>query len=244
MAIDPQAKGTEMAANEDDDDVAIDASARRSRAEFVFEALLKTIVRVDRRPGDLLLKDDIARELGVSRQPVTDAINRLAGLGLVTVIPQVNSYVSRISPADVIESSFLRSAVEAQVVHELASHPKIATVTALRNQLAEQVQLVAAGDVDGFHEADDAFHRMLAELAGLPGLWDQIAAARLHLVRVRRLGLPRPGRLAISYAEHSMVVDEIEAGRPRKAANTIAHHIRYNEGELRRLQKDLPQYFL
>jgi DNA-binding GntR family transcriptional regulator len=162
----------------------------------------------------------------------------------VTVIPQVNSYVSRISPADVIESSFLRSAVEAQVVHDLASHPRGIVVDALRQQLAVQVKLVAAGDVDGFHEADDAFHHMLADLAGLPGLWDQIAASRLHLVRVRRLGLPRPGRLAISYAEHSMVVDEIEAGRPRKAANTIAHHIRYNEGELRRLQKDLPQYFL
>lgn len=233
-----------MVQNDDGNDISNDVVAGRSRAEFVFEALLKSIVRVDRKPGEPLLKDDIAADLGVSRQPVTDAINRLAGLGLVTVIPQVNSYVSRISPADVIESSFLRSAVEAQVVHELASHPKGTVVDALRQHLGVQVKLVAAGDVDGFHEADDAFHHLLAELAGLPGLWDQIAAARLHLVRVRRLGLPRPGRLAISYAEHSMVVDEIEAGRPRKAANTIAHHIRYNEGELRRLQKDLPQYFL
>lgn len=233
-----------MVKNDDGNDISNDVVAGRSRAEFVFEALLKSIVRVDRKPGEPLLKDDIAADLGVSRQPVTDAINRLAGLGLVTVIPQVNSYVSRISPADVIESSFLRSAVEAQVVHELASHPKGTVVDALRQHLGVQVKLVAAGDVDGFHEADDAFHHLLAELAGLPGLWDQIAAARLHLVRVRRLGLPRPGRLAISYAEHSMVVDEIEAGRPRKAANTIAHHIRYNEGELRRLQKDLPQYFL
>lgn len=217
-------------------------SSRRS--DSIFEALLADIVKVLRQPGETLNKDDIAAELGVSRQPVTDAINRLAGLGLVTVIPQVNSFVSRISPSDVIESSFLRSAVEAQVVHELASHPRVPMVEQLRDQLAIQVKLVAANEVDGFHEADDTFHRLLLELAGMPGLWDQIAAARLHLVRVRRLGLPRPGRLAISYAEHSMVVDEIEAGRPRKAANVIAQHIRYNEGELRRLQKDLPQYFL
>ena len=185
-----------MVQNDDGNDISNDVVAGRSRAEFVFEALLKSIVRVDRKPGEPLLKDDIAADLGVSRQPVTDAINRLAGLGLVTVIPQVNSYVSRISPADVIESSFLRSAVEAQVVHELASHPKGTVVDALRQHLGVQVKLVAAGDVDGFHEADDAFHHLLAELAGLPGLWDQIAAARLHLVRVRRLGLPRPGRLA------------------------------------------------
>lgn len=221
-----------------------DGAISNRRSDSVFEALLADIVKVGRKPGEPLNKDDIAAELGVSRQPVTDAINRLANLGLVTVIPQVNSYVSRISPADVIESSFLRSAVEAQVVHELASHPRAPMVEQLRDQLTVQVKLVAANEVDGFHEADDAFHRLLSELAGLPGLWDQIAAARLHLVRVRRLGLPRPGRLAISYAEHSMVVDEIEAGRPRKAANTIAQHIRYNEGELRRLQKDLPQYFL
>jgi DNA-binding GntR family transcriptional regulator len=241
MSADRCAGALEMAG---EGEVSVDVAGRRSRTASVFDALLKAIVRVDLKPGEPLLKDDIARQLGVSRQPVTDAINRLAGLGLVTVIPQVNSYVSRISPSDVIESSFLRSAVEAQVVHELASSPKQAVLEALRRQLSEQIRLVAAGDVDGFHDADDAFHRLLAELAGLPGLWDQIASARLHLVRVRRLGLPRPGRLAISYAEHSMVVDEIEAGRPRKAANTIAHHIRYNEGELRRLQKELPQYFL
>jgi DNA-binding GntR family transcriptional regulator len=233
-----------MNARNDQDDAGLDSSVRRSRADSVYQILLKAIVRVDLKPGEALLKDEIAKELNVSRQPVTDAVNRLAAIGLVTVIPQVNCYVSRISPADVLESAVLRSAVEAQIVHDLASHPRAETIDILRASLAEQAKLVGTGDVDGFHEADDAFHRLLAERAGLPGLWQQTAAARLHLVRVRRLGLPRPGRLAISYAEHSMVVDEIEAGRPRKAANTIAHHIRYNEGELRRLQKDLPQYFL
>jgi len=233
-----------MDPSEDHDDAGLDASTRRSRTDSVYETLLGAIVRVDLKPGEVLLKEEIANKLNVSRQPVTDAANRLAAMGLVTVIPQVNSYVSLISPADVLESAFLRSAVEAQVVHELASHPRVETIEVLRASLAAQARLVGVGDIDGFHEADDAFHRLLAERAGLPGLWQQIAPARLHLVRVRRLGLPRPGRLAISYAEHSMVVDEIEAGRPRKAANTIAHHIRYNEGELRRLQKDLPQYFL
>ena len=103
---------------------------------------------------------------------------------------------------------------------------------------------MAAVDYEGFHAADDVFHRHMAELAELPGLPDQITAARLHLVRIRWLGLPRPGRLALAYAEHVKIVDEIEAGRPRKAANAVAAHIRYSESELRRLQKDQPQYFL
>jgi DNA-binding GntR family transcriptional regulator len=228
----------------DGDSDGSDSPARTSRADAVFDTLLQSIASVRIKPGEPILKEEIAKELGVSRQPVTDAVNRLALMGLVTVVPQVATYVAKISPAAVMASAFLRSAVEAQVVHELASKPRAPTIEALRSQLQEQAKLVGDNDVDGFHEADDGFHRLLAELAGLPELWEQTAAARLHLVRVRRLGLPRPGRMAVSYAEHSMVVDEIAAGRPRKAANTISRHIRYNENEVRRVQKDLPEYCL
>lgn len=221
-----------------------ESGTRESRADTVFRALLDQISSVRLKPGDALSKDEIASELGVSRQPVTDAVNRLASMGLVTVVPQVSTCVARISATEVLASAFLRSAVEAQVVHELASRHRPATIDSLRSQLAEQAKLLGREDIDGFHEADDAFHRLLAELAGLPALWEQTAAARLHLTRVRRLGLPRAGRMAVSYAEHTTVVDEIEAGRPRKAANAISRHIRYNEGELRRIQKEHPQYCL
>jgi GntR family transcriptional regulator, rspAB operon transcriptional repressor len=219
-------------------------AVRGNRAQSVFEVLMGEIVRVQRKPGELLNKDEIAEQLGVSRQPVTDAITRLAGMGLATIIPQVNSYVSRISASDVVESSFVRSAVEAQVVHDLASRPRPAMIQRLRQDLDDQVRIVAMADYDGFHALDDAFHRRLSEMAGLPGLPDQITAARLHLVRIRWLGLPRPGRLALAFAEHVRVVDEIEAGRPRRAAKAVTDHIRYSESELRRLQKDQPQYFL
>jgi GntR family transcriptional regulator, rspAB operon transcriptional repressor len=222
----------------------VGTAARSSRAQSVFDVLMAEIIRVQRKPGEALNKDEIASQLNVSRQPVTDAINRLAAMGLVTVIPQVSSYVSRISAADVVESSFVRSAVEAEVVHVLASRPRMAIVDKLRADLEDQIKIVAAVDYENFHATDDVFHRHMAELAGLPGLPDQITAARLHLVRIRWLGLPRPGRLALAYAEHVKVVDEIEAGRPRKAAKAVTEHIRYSESELRRLQKDQPQYFL
>jgi DNA-binding GntR family transcriptional regulator len=222
----------------------VESGSRGSRAQSVFEVLMADIVRVKRKPGEQLNKDEIAGQLGVSRQPVTDAINRLAAMGLATVIPQVSSHVSRIFANDVVESSFVRSAVEGQVVHILASRPRVPMVELLRRALEDQVKLVAAVDYEGFHDLDDVFHRHMAELAGLPRLPNQITAARLHLVRIRWLGLPRPGRLALAYAEHVRIVDEIEAGRPRRAANAVAEHIRYSESELRRLQKDQPQYFL
>jgi len=216
----------------------------RTRGDAIFEVLLDAILKVDLAPGAALAKDAIARELGVSRTPVGDAINRLAALGLASVVPQVGSFVSRISPQAVVESSFLRSAAEAAVVHRLASTANRALVGDLRDRLAEQGRFVAAGDTDSFHVADDAFHRFLINSAGMAGVWDQIATARLNLVRIRRLGLPQPGRLADAHAEHGRIVDEIEARRPRRAAEAMTGHIRYAEAYLKRLEKERPDFFV
>jgi DNA-binding GntR family transcriptional regulator len=218
--------------------------APKTRGEAIFDVLLDAIVKVDLKPGDTLNKDAIAGELGVSRTPVGDAINRLAALGLVTVVPQVGSFVSRISAQAVIESSFLRSAAESAVVHRLASSANRALVGALRERLAEQRGYAEAGDVDRFHAADDDFHRFMIGEAGLPGIWDQIAAARLNLVRIRRLGLPQPGRLAEAQAEHTRIVDEIEARRPAGAAKAVTEHIRYAEVYMRRLEGENPNFFV
>lgn len=216
----------------------------RTRGDAIFEVLRDAILKVDLQPGAALAKEAIARELGVSRTPVGDAINRLAALGLASVVPQVGSFVSHISPQAVIESSFLRSAAESEVVHRLASAGNLALVAELRERLAEQGRHVAAGDIDGFHVADDEFHRFLMISAGMGGVWDQIATARLNLVRIRRLGLPQPGRLAEAHAEHGRIVDEIEARRPRRAARAMTDHIRYAEIYLKRLEQEKPDFFV
>jgi DNA-binding GntR family transcriptional regulator len=216
----------------------------RTRGDAIFEVLLDAIVKVDLKPGDILAKDAIARELGVSRTPVGDAINRLAALGLASVVPQVGSFVSHISAQAVVESSFLRSAAESGVVHRLASSANRGLIADLRDRLAEQGRFVAAGDVDRFHAADDDFHRFMIGEAGIPGIWDQIAPARLNLVRIRRLGLPQPGRLGDAHAEHTRIVDEIEARRPRRAARAMTDHIRYAEIYLRQLERENPNFFV
>lgn len=216
----------------------------RTRGDAVFDVLMDAIVKVDLKPGDTLAKDAIAAELGVSRTPVGDAINRLAALGLVSVVPQVGSFVSRISPQAVVESSFLRSAAESEVVHRLASSAGRKLVASLRDRLEEQGRFVGNGDVDQFHEADDDFHRFMVREAGVAGIWDQIAPARLNLVRIRRLGLPQPGRLADAHAEHIGIVDEIEARRPRRAARAVTDHIRYAEIYLKQLETENPSFFV
>ena len=52
------------------------------------------------------------------------------------------------------------------------------------------------------------------------------------------------GRLADAHTEHGRIVDEIEARRPRRAAEAMTGHIRYAELYLKRLEKEQPDFFV
>ena len=63
----------------------------------VFDAIRQAIVQLKLRPGNLLSEADVARQLGVSRQPVREAFIKLAEVGLVEVKPQRGTFVMLIS---------------------------------------------------------------------------------------------------------------------------------------------------
>ncbi|MBR7518118.1 FCD domain-containing protein, partial [Mycobacterium tuberculosis] len=68
-------------------------------------------------------------------------------------------------------------------------------IAVLRAVLERQHECAAAGDQDGFHDADEALHRGIAEAGRLPGLWAMVVQIKTQLDRYRHLTLPQPGRI-------------------------------------------------
>ena len=73
-----------------------------SLAQRVYEALRISILAMDLPPGTPLKKQVICEQLGVSRSPVTEAITKLAAEGLVEVVPQSGSRVTKFSISDMV----------------------------------------------------------------------------------------------------------------------------------------------
>lgn len=77
-----------------------------------------------------------------------------------------------------------------------------------------------------FLEADEAFHRSLAQIARMPTLMlllDQLGG----FVRLARLGAPTPRRHMLALTrEHHRLVDLLEAGDADQLALTLGEHIR------------------
>lgn len=197
----------------------------RSKAERVYGHLRDAIVRLELLPGAPINTVEICEGLGISRQPVSAALARLGRDGLVEIEPQRGSFVARIRLSTVAECAFLRKAIEVACVREIV--PKIgdAILETLARNLRYQKAAVDAEDRNGFYELDVAFHNILLDTLGFGRTASVIDASRAQLERVRRLVLPRPGRIMTTYGEHVAISRALEARDADAAADAMRDHL-------------------
>jgi GntR family transcriptional repressor for pyruvate dehydrogenase complex len=210
-------------------------------AARVTETIKSYIVTGHFQAGDRLPAErELARQFGVSRTVVREAVRSLTAQGLLEVRAGSGSLVRNPSAQAVAESMslYLRMGT-----HQI-DYPKllevrrileveIAGLAALRRSDEDialldailQETMVVGGDREGWTQNDMAFHAMLAratknELFVL--LLDSIADA---LVTMRRMGFSVPGAAARTLRFHGAILAEVRAGDPERARQAMREHL-------------------
>ncbi|MCG8512188.1 MAG: GntR family transcriptional regulator, partial [Rhodospirillales bacterium] len=88
----------------------------------VYDLLYRGIRKMDIPPGRSISEPEISEALGVSRGPIREAFIRLASEGLVEVVPQVGTYVSRLDTRALLEAIYVRQALEPDLAARAAVH--------------------------------------------------------------------------------------------------------------------------
>jgi DNA-binding GntR family transcriptional regulator len=163
---------------------------RSNLGEEVYRLLWKRILDRGLRPGDKLSDLRLSHELGVSRTPTREALQRLVSDGIVRVERNRGFFVASFSASDIAEIYDLRATLETMALR--AAAPRL-TPDLLRSAQIDldnvEARLNAASNESekldahtAFLEVDRGFHRLLVELAGnsrlqnmVEGLWAQIA---------------------------------------------------------------------
>ncbi|MGO4831299.1 GntR family transcriptional regulator [Rhizobiaceae sp. 2RAB30] len=210
--------------------------------ERIVDALREAIVTLEIQPGATLDKAELAERFGVSRFPVSEAFNRLKAEGLVEIRPQSGSTVSLILFADARENMFLRRALEGETMALLAARRDPELLIEVERNLRYQKAAMEAGDRAGFHRLDLEFHDLLVSAAGFPRVRATVEKARLALDRARRL-LGSPRRHALTFAEHTRIVDALRAGDVEGARAAMAAHIDSVMEELEEFSREHPEVF-
>jgi DNA-binding GntR family transcriptional regulator len=201
------------------------------------------LVSLKLRPGEAISEAEIALVYGVSRTPVREAILKLSDEGLLDIFPQSGIFVSRIPLAALPEAIIIRKALEATTTRFAATLASASQVLGLQAVLQRQREADAAGDRNAFHQADEAFHAAIAEVAGYPGIWTLIQQVKVHVDRFRQLTLPQQGRMGQVIAEHETILAAIESHDPAAAGLAMEKHLERLLGDISTTQTVNPDYF-
>ncbi|MFC7486116.1 GntR family transcriptional regulator [Knoellia sp. CPCC 206453] len=194
--------------------------------ERTYEAVKVAILANRLPPGTALSVPELARQLGVSRSPVREAVQRLIYDGLATHVPNRGAEVSRVDIDDLRELYVVRELLEGLAARLATENLDVDGLTLLRGILTDHEEVLAAEtDIAAHVHLDTLFHRTLRDLAGnthLTGALEPIVG-RSHFALHSLWRSADAPRLALD--EHCRIVDAMVTGDPALAETAARQHI-------------------
>jgi DNA-binding GntR family transcriptional regulator len=170
-------------------------------------------------PGTRIKQEELAAHLGVSREPVRQALLLLQGEGLVCAAPGRTATVAALDPQFIAEIYELRELVAAT----LAKRPAL-DLSHLDDIVERGRKAVSSENVTELIELDVAFHSGFYEAANNRVLIDVMRGQWNHIRRVMGMVLRRSGYPERVWKEHAEILEAIRSGNPRRARAVAAHH--------------------
>ncbi|WAL67405.1 GntR family transcriptional regulator [Amycolatopsis cynarae] len=190
--------------------------------ERVYQAMQELIISRQLAPGQHLVESELAEMLGVSRQPVREALQLLNSEGWVDLRPGYGAFVHAPTGTEVDQLLAVRSILESESARLAAQHAGEDGVARLRRICAEGEAALAADDIDGMVAANAELHRAVTELSANQVLLDFVLQVDR---RVRWYYTPiARQRGQKSWQEHAKLIDAIERGDGGKAASIMREH--------------------
>ncbi|MDX2968967.1 GntR family transcriptional regulator [Kribbella solani] len=190
--------------------------------ESVYEALTEMIIDGTLERGRHLVEVELASLLGVSRQPVREALQRLNNEGWVDLRPGFGAMVHVPAEDEVDQLLAARAALESESARLAARHATKDDIAKLRELCKVGTAFQESGDIDGTVRTNGDLHNLITQMSGNRFLVD--FAAQVDR-RVRWYYTPvAPVRGAASWREHNRLVKAISEGDEDKAAQIMREH--------------------
>ncbi len=200
-------------------------AAAAKLAEQVRDAILNEIAAGKLAPGERIIQEQVAQALGVSRQPVQQALNLLRNLGVLQDAPGRGLVVTVLDPEHVHHMYELRAVIEGLASRRAALHSADRAIKHGPALIEAGRKAVASGSVAKMIAADMKFHAFLYELSGNPLVAPSLAAHLTSMQRVMGEVLLRDEKPRDIWNQHAKILDAIMKGDAERAEALCRVHI-------------------
>lgn len=177
--------------------------------EDVADRLREQIFSKQITPGSWLDEQSLAKQFGISRTPMREAIKVLASEGLITIKMRRGAYVTEVNRGDLEQIYTVLSLLESQAVKEAATKASEDELNLLDNLHHRLEKAAADRDIEQFFEINSKFHELIQEIAGNRWMNGVIDDLRKVLKLHRRESLTSTGRIQNSLMEHREILKAI-----------------------------------
>jgi DNA-binding GntR family transcriptional regulator len=175
------------------------------------------------RPGERLIEDRLAEQLGVSRNPIREAIRSLEAEGFLEVTARRGSFVAVLSAQHAADLFEVRLAIEPLGARLAAAHPNPAHLARMREILADVQGSPGSYDLDTLPDLHTELHALIFDMTQN----SYLTAIAIPMVKRGQwlLRQSAPLRTPDAWSEHHWLIEAIEAGDAELAETVARHHV-------------------
>lgn len=199
-------------------------TSRPSRGAQAYERIKAAIETGDLAPGSRVREVELARELGISRTPVREALRRLEGDGLITHAPRRGTIVAELDHQAIIELYSMREVLESTAAGLAARHASEAEIDELTDIVETEADYL--DQPRELARLNKAFHGMLYHAAHNRYLLKALFALSDAMTLLGGTTMAVDGRPITAHEEHRIIVAALRAHDRDAAMEGAARHIR------------------
>jgi DNA-binding GntR family transcriptional regulator len=219
---------------------------RPALIDQVLDRLVAAIADGTLAPGERLTQETVAATLGVSRQPVSHALQVLRRRGLLVDNGKRGLLVAPFDAERLRDLYQVRAALDGLAARLAAERALKGLLPSKQRdeaerQLVKGAELAARGPIGELIAADVAFHSLIHTMSGNLAIVETVAEEWPHFMRSMGVVLADAKVRSRIWVEHAEILAEIVAGRPAAAEHAAQRHtLGAGEDTARRLQMLAP----
>lgn len=195
-------------------------------AEKVYRRIIDAILEGTFSAGERLVCNDIAKQFGVSRTPVREALVRLEKEGFIHSVPRSGTYVNSFTPGEMKEIYEIREVLEGVAARMAAISPDPDLLEKMRQACEDYKLGIKQKDVDLCVESDLLFHRLLVKASGSKRLIEMLEGFHIQSISIAKRGANYWTHAPTYLDEHRGVLDLISQRKGRLAEKKVREHLR------------------
>jgi DNA-binding GntR family transcriptional regulator len=193
--------------------------------EQVYKRLKASVLNGTLSPNKRLIEEKLAEEMGTSRTPVREAIQKLEKEGLIHKLPRGGFAVSVVTDADIEEVFGIRSILEGYAGYLATSRAADEDIQALEETVTKQEKFLAEKNLEEVIRLNTEFHEILYGAAKSTKLLSLISDLRDYIYRYRLIILRYEGMASISIGDHKEMIELMRARNTKQVEKLVRKHI-------------------